>query len=123
MKSFFLLLCFLPLLSIAQEKFSINGSLTGVPDQTSVSITDANNPSDTLSISKVVSGKFTLNGSLPEPGLYHLNFAGPKKKALLFLDNSNVTVKGNINEIQKMTVEGSQSHKDFQEFETVFTPL
>src|SRR5690349_10334457 len=120
MKSFFLLLTFLPLFSLAQEKFSINGSLTGVPDQTSVSITDANNPSDTLSISKVVSGKFTLTGSLPEPGLYHLNFAGPNKKALLFLDNSNVTVKGNIDEIQKMTVEGSQSHKDFQEFEAVF---
>ena len=118
------LFCFLPLLSFAQDKnFSINGNIEGVPDNTNVSLTDANNPSDTLSTGKTTKGKFLLKGAVPEPGLYHLNFAGPKKKALLFLDNSNVTVNGKIEEVQKLSVEGSSSHKDFQQFEAIFTPM
>src|SRR3712207_2304712 len=106
MKLLITLICLLPLASLAQDKsFSINGNFTGVPDNTSVSVTDANNPADTLSTGKVLNGKFLLNGSLPEPGLYHLNFEGPKKKAILFLDNSKVTVNGKLDEIQKISVE------------------
>ena len=124
MKSLFSIICLLPLFIFAQEKsFSINGNVEGVADNTSVSVTDANNPTDTVSSGKIVNGKFTLNGSLPEAGLYHLNFAGSQKKAVLFLDNSKVTVSGKVDAIQKLTVEGSKSHKDFQDFEAAFTPL
>jgi peroxiredoxin len=124
MKLIITFFCCLPLFALSQDKsFSIQGNFAGVPDQTSVSVTDVNNPTDTLSTAKVVNGKFTLTGSVPEPGLYHLNFAGPKKKAMLFLENSKLTVSGKMEEIQKITVEGSASHKEFQQFEAAFNPL
>ena len=124
MKLLITLFALLPLLLPAQENsFSITGNISGVPDKTNVSITDANNPSDTLSKAAVANGKFLLNGSLTEPGLYHLNFTGPNKKALLFLDNSKVNINGKIEDIQKITVEGSSSHNEFRRFESIFNPL
>ena len=123
MKSLLLTFAFFPLFIFAQDGFTINGNISGVPENTNVYLTDANNPTDTLSSDKVVQGKFKLIGRLHEPGLYHMNFGGAQKKALLFLDNSKLRVNGNVNDVQKLAVEGSSSHNDFRQFETTFNPL
>jgi len=123
MKIISTILFFLPLFCFAQKNFTINGTVTGVSDKNHVYITDANNSTDTLARSLVTGGKFVLNGAVPEPGLYHLNFAEPKKKALLFLDNSQVTVSGSIEDVQKLTIKGSASHADFEALQNTFNPL
>src|SRR4051812_14498454 len=119
-----LLLCFLPLLSIAQKKtFTINGELAGLKDKSLVYLTNINNPTDTLAKSTVAKGKYVLKGSLDEPSLYHLNFGQPQKKVLLFLDNNKVSLSGKVDDVKKIKVEGSPSHKDFQAFENTFNQL
>ena len=114
----------LPVLGMAQQKgFIINGTLSGLSENSVVSLTDANNPSDTLAKSTIRKNAFVLKGDLPEPGLFNLNFSSVQKKGLLFLDNSNVTISGSASDIQKLKVEGSPSNKDFQDFQSGFTPL
>src|SRR4051812_18604750 len=120
MKRGILLLLLFPLAVFAQKQFTIEGNLSGIADKTLVFITDANNPADTLAKSTASGGKFALKGTLPEPGLYHINFADSKKKGLLFLDNSKVSLTGSAEDIQKIKVEGSLSHKDFEEFQSRF---
>lgn len=124
MKRCIVVLLFLPLFGLAQKSgFVINGNLSGLHNKDQVSLTDANNPTDTLAKSTVAGGMFTLKGNVPEPGIYHLNFAGLQKKALLFLDNSTVSITGNAAEIQNLKVAGSPSHKDFQYFQQTFNPM
>ncbi|MEO5997433.1 MAG: TlpA disulfide reductase family protein [Chitinophagaceae bacterium] len=124
MKRMLMVLLLVPFLSMAQQKgFLINGSLSGIKNNSLVSLTDANNPSDTLAKSIVTNNTFQLKGQLPEPGLLSLNFSDAQKKTLLFLDNSTVSISGNAAEIQKVKVEGSPTHKDFVDFQVTFTPL
>jgi peroxiredoxin len=123
MKQLFFILSCLPFAAAAQKKLIVNGAVKGVPDKSLVFLSDANDPSDTIAKAMVKNGAFVLNGSLREPILVNLNFAEPKKKALFFLDNSAISVSGDINEVQKLQVSGSPVQSDFETFQEVFTPL
>jgi peroxiredoxin len=124
MKKLLFILVLSPLLSVGQKKgFVINGSLTGIADNSVVSLTDVNNPTDTVAKALVKKNTFVLKGNLPEPGLFNLNFSSVQKKGMLFLDNSAMTISGTAGDIQQLKVVGSPSNKDFQEFQANFTPL
>lgn len=125
MKFRFLLLLLAPVALVAQQKpsFQITGSITGLPDQSTVSLTDANNPADTLARGEVKNGSFVLKGSIKEPNLHQLNLGGAGKKTVLFIGNDNVDVKGSADNLQALTVTGSAVQNDFQEFQNIFNPL
>lgn len=125
MKFRFLLILMTPVALAAQQKneFQIKGTVTGLADQTAVSLTDANNPADTLARAQVKNGNFVLKGSIKEPNLHQLNFGGASKKAILFIGNDNLEVKGSVDNVQDLTVTGSTVQNDFQEFQNVFNPL
>lgn len=124
MKAIIAYLCLsLPVLVTAQKQLTITGNVKGVKDQSLVFLNDANTPKDTIAKGFVKKGVFLLKGSLREPALVQLNFPDTKKKALFFLDNGKVDVRGNIENIQKLAVTGSPTHKDFEEFQTTFNPL
>ncbi len=107
MKRMMIALLAVPFLGMGQQKgFVINGSLSGIKNKSLVSLTDANNPADTLAKSFVTDNTFLLKGEISEPGLYTLNIANTEQKGLLFLDNSTMTLSGNAAEIQKIKVEG-----------------
>lgn len=123
MKNILLLMGLLPLGALAQKQLVITGTVTGVKEQSLVVLTDANAPEDTIAKAKVKNGQFVLPGSLREPMLVSLNFDQSKKKALLFLDNGNITINGDINDVQKLKVTGSATQKDFEVFQDTFNPL
>ncbi|HKP33130.1 MAG TPA: TlpA disulfide reductase family protein [Chitinophagaceae bacterium] len=124
MKALSILLFLFPLFVSAQttQKFQIKGKIQGVPDGTLVYVSDINNPTDTASKAIVKNGEFVLKGSLEEPNMHHLVFPAMKKKVLIYLDNSDITLTGTIADIAKMTVTGSPSHKDFTDFQKRFNP-
>ncbi len=124
MKKIMIALVLVPFLGMSQQKgFLITGSMTGVANKSLVYLTDANNPSDTLAKSVITNNTFLLKGELPEPALCNLNFSDPQKKGLLFLDNSKITVSGDVNDIQNLKIEGSPTNRDFQDFQNTFNPL
>ena len=97
MKKFLALILLVPFALAAQNKFVINGNLNGLPEGTSVSLSNANTAGDTLARTVVKSGgTFELRGTVAEPNLYQLNFDGVQKKSVLFIGNDMVNVAGDV---------------------------
>jgi peroxiredoxin len=109
---------------MAQQKgFVITGTITGLAENSKVSLVDMNKPTDTLAKAKVTKGTFVLKGTIAEPNLHQLNFDVAGKKAVLFMGNDNITIKGNVDNVQQFDVKGSASNNDFVEFQKTFNPL
>lgn len=123
-KSIVFVMLVAPMAILAQTKgFTISGTITGVPDNSKVSLTDLNKPTDTLAKAQVVKGSFVLQGNIKEPNLHQLNFDAMGKKAILFIGDENITIKGSIDKINELDVKGSIFNNDFIEFRTIFDPL
>lgn len=84
MKTIITALFFLPIVLFGQKTFTLGGEVKGLPEASVVSLTDANNPTDTVARGQVSKGIFELKGSVPESNLYQLNFDGVQKKRLFF---------------------------------------
>jgi len=123
MKKIILALLVVPVALCAQNKFVITGDLQGIPDGSPVSLSNANVPTDTVAKSVVKNGVFELNGSVDEPNLYQLNFDAVQKKTILFMGNENIALKGDVKTIQDLTVSGSPTESDFEDFKKTFNPL
>jgi peroxiredoxin len=125
MRSLLLILFFSPALVWGQQekKFEITGAVKGLPAKDIVYIVDVNYPTDTIASTTAADGKFTLKGSLREPGLHHLVFAGTQKKVLLFIGNDKINVSGDVADIQRIKVTGSETQNDFVAFQTHFNPI
>jgi peroxiredoxin len=123
MKNLLLAMLIFPLGLLAQGGFEITGAVTGLPENSRVTLTDVNKNTDTLATALVTNGTFVLKGKVSEPNLYQLNFEGVQKKAVLFMGNEKATIKGSAESTQNMEVTGSAVHKDFQELQTIFNPL
>lgn len=126
MKLFFTLLLTLPVVVIAQQggpaQFTLTGDVKGLPDNSRVSLTDVNNPTDTVATSKVKDGQFVLNGHVGEPNLYELNFDAARKKIPLFMGNDRMQLSGSADDLSQMKTTGSPSNDDFTEFQATFGP-
>jgi peroxiredoxin len=124
MKKLTAILFFIPVVAMAQQKgFVITGTITGLAENAKVSLIDMNKPTDTLAKGKVTKGSFVLKGAIAEPNLHQLNLGPSGKKAALFIGNENITIKGNIDNVQKFDVKGSPENNDFVEFQKIFNPL
>lgn len=127
MKRIWTLIFLLPLQLLAQnsgsQTFSVKGNLLGLAENAVVTLTDLNNPDDTVARTLVKSGSFTLTGKLSEPNLYQLNFHDVQKKYLLFMGNESISLNGSVNDLQQIQVGGSAIHEDFVEFQQKFNPL
>jgi peroxiredoxin len=122
-KFILLLIAAWPSILLAQKQLTITGRLKGLKESSQVFLVDANTTKDTIATTTVKNGAFSLKGSLREPTLVLLNFASANKKAVFFLDNGKVDIKGSIDSVQKLTVTGSTTQKDFEVFQTQFNPL
>ncbi len=126
MKKFTLILFVLPLFLTAQKaenSFSIQGKINGLTQNSIITLTDFNNPSDTLSRTLLKKGGFQLMGKITEPNLFQINFHDAQKKLLLFIGNETMTIIGDINDVQSIQVKGSAIHDDFTSFQNSFNPL
>lgn len=109
---------------MAQQKgFVVTGTVTGLAENSRVTLVDLNNPTDTLARGLVKKGTFVLKGSIVEPNLHQLTFDVAGKKSVMFIGNENITVNGNIENVQQFIVKGSAVNNDFNDFQKIFNPL
>ncbi|HEY1111922.1 MAG TPA: TlpA disulfide reductase family protein [Chitinophagaceae bacterium] len=122
MKKLLFLLAFIPSLLFAQQSgFRISGTVTGLQDGEEVKITSTQDNS-VLAKGVAKGSAFTVEGTIPEPGLYWL-VLGSEQPLHVYLENNGIKISGSKADIKNIKIEGSQSHKDFDEFRTVFNPL
>lgn len=122
MKQFLLLIFLSPILAMAQKSLSVSGKIDGLKEQSFISLTDINNNTDTIAKATVKKDGFILKGKLKAPMMLTLNMEG-NKKAVLFLENSSVTITGQINELPGLKITGSASQNAFDAFQKKFNPL
>jgi len=113
---FVVLLSFITACSNKQNKFSVVGKIDNMPVQ-SVFLEE-------LGINDIIiidsaktdkNGKFELEGTAPEPGLYRLRFE-QSQFILLSVDKGNLKVTGNWNDLEAYTVSGSQPSEILRRF-------
>lgn len=122
MKKLLLVLLLLPTLIFAQTKgFTITGKVSGVADGP-VKITSAQDVNQVVASGDIKDGSFTITGSLPEPGLFWL-VLNNEQPQYIYLENAPIKISGTQSDIKNLKIEGSASHKDFDEFQTTFNPL
>jgi peroxiredoxin len=113
----------LPVLAFAQKgSFEITGTLAGLADKSSIYLVNADDPSDTIARAVSKQNTFLLKGAIDEVKLYSLFFLPSQKKSLLFLDNSKMTLKGDLNNVQQLELSGSPAHASFLQFQQKFDP-
>lgn len=122
MRKIFTVVLLSPLFAMAQQSLSLTGNLTGLKEGTIVSLTDINNPTDTIARAKAQKdGAIVLKGTLKEPMLLTVSVEG--KRTNLFLDNSRAKISGNIADLKTIKITGSPTQAAFDEFQNTFNPL
>jgi peroxiredoxin len=121
MKKTIAVLLFLPLLSFAQNGFTINGTLTNLKDSTLVFLQDITGV--TVAQDYAQKTKFTLKGNADPGSLYVVNFIGANKTSIeLFIANENITLTGNFLNAKDVVVTGSATHMAYKKFMNGFVP-
>ncbi len=135
MKKYLLAFSLLPLISLAQNQneatkatsvlmsdgYSITGSISGFPDNTSIDIINPNSGASEAS-GKIVKGQFSLAGKMTAPDFRIVAINSQPPYLSIFLDNSKVNIVGTKDAFEKSTIKGSTSHNDFIAFNDVAKP-
>ncbi len=114
---FFIVSGFFASCGSGSRKFTIAGSITGMPEQTV--ILEQLNANDVITIVDSQrsdnKGNFEIAGVSPEPGLYRLHFA-KNKFILLSIDKGSIKINGDWNTIENYNVTGSASSESLKKF-------
>ena len=138
MKKYLLLLAAIPAISFAQttatssnvvsvtptkaaDEFVINGTITGIPDNTPISLLNPNNGAAEATAT-VVGNKFTLKGKIAYPDFKVLSINSQPPYLNVFLDNSVITVTGTKEGFETAQIKGSASHDQFAELMAIIKP-
>lgn len=118
MKSIFFLLITVPFFAFSQSTskgYEINGDISGYPDGTSVSF--LNQQTNALEKQATIEhGKFTIKGNLAEPSFIILVFAEQPPAVPMFIDNSKILIKGDRNSLDNLSISGSKTESEYQEY-------
>ncbi len=127
--NFFLFLSFLfPLFVSAQKsistdsEFIIKGTIPGLPENSIVYFA-GNNENDTLTSTTVRQGSFVLTGKLPTVDGRMLIFPAVDKKLFLFIGNEQVYISASNTSFNDITITGSPTQTDYNEFTFEIKPL
>ena len=63
---------------------------------------------------EIVDGVAVLEGEVEFPGMYYLSVNGQRNKAIIFVENTNMTVTGKADSIAVAEVSGSATHNEFK---------
>ncbi len=124
MKKIVCLLLLAPLMALAQKNpsFTINGKLEGYPDSTTIRLVK-NGENTELASAILKKSVFKLKGSVEEPVLCFLFIGNEPRPVEVYVENTAIIFTGNKATPDKYTIEGSASHKDFDQFVKEFIPL
>jgi peroxiredoxin/cell division protein ZapA (FtsZ GTPase activity inhibitor) len=107
---------------VMAQKLTLNGTIAGLADNSTVVLTDLENPGTPLAEGKSTAGKFTLSTKLEAPSLLGLG-VGDSIKTAVFLGNEAVSVTGAVTQkVDDWKFSGSAIQSSFTEFQNTFVP-
>jgi peroxiredoxin len=119
-----LLLGLLPLCLMAQHNggFVINGNINGLPDNSVVYLA-VNGENDTLAKTTVKENKFILTGKFDNADGVMLIIPSIAKRLYLFIANENVNLTASNTSLSDVTITGSSTQSEYEEFMNEIKPL
>lgn len=123
MKNLFFFFLAIPFFPVAQIKtadkspgsFELIGTVTGYNDGTPVSFLDERT-GQPVQQATIENGKFVIIGKLDQPTFKTLVFDNQQPVVPLFLESGKITLKGDKNTINQLSVSGSESHNQYVEY-------
>ena len=67
-----------------------------------------------IDTAEVVDGVAVLEGEVDFPGVYYLSVNGERNKAVVFVENTSMSITGKADSIAGIQVSGSASHDEFK---------
>lgn len=98
--------------SQTQDYVSLEGNLDGLQKE-AIKITYQNEGTRTVDSLQVSDGKFSFSDTLTHP-TRALLWVGDQRAIRVYMENSDITVKGNIDSLSNVKIEGSNVHKDYE---------
>jgi peroxiredoxin len=105
-----------------QEGFSINGTITGYQD--SIIFLKKRDAGQWLTVdsSKVTDGKFHLSGKIDQPEVYYLLNEKIRFTLPVFMDNSNITISGKMDDLSNVKISGSKAQDAMKSYNDEVKP-
>ena len=103
------------------DSYIINGEVKGFPDGTKATILNGQTGTPENETT-VVKNKFKLKGKLAIPDFKILIFNNQPPYITLFLDNSNITITGDKEIIDKAVITGSKSNAEYELLNRLMEP-
>lgn len=72
---------------------------------------------------KVKKESFTFKGTLPYPQTVVIKSSDEVVSDIIFLDNTDVTITGSMDDPKHLTVTGSKSHAEYEAYEAMIDPI
>jgi len=92
--------------------FKLTGTLQGINEGKIIlkSTENMDTPADTVDI---INGKFEFTGVVTEPSTYFLMLEGKPQMISLYVENSEITITGSADSLNKAKIVGSQTQDDY----------
>lgn len=105
-------------------EFTITAEFTGITDSVQIflQIVEDNNY-NTLDSAWLVDSKVRFNGVLGSPQMVFLKIGETRKMVNFFAENSPISVKVNMDDLEAAEVTGSGVHDDFMQFKALMAPI
>lgn len=114
------LLLAMPFITKAQNGFTIQGNVKGLPDKSLVYLA-GNAETDTIAKDYVKQGSFVLRGIADEPNTRMLAIPALNKRQIIFMGNDALTVTGSGE--KELMISGTGPHQDYEDFMHYIKPL
>jgi peroxiredoxin len=96
--------------------FTIQGNITGVPNGKAYLEARRNGMLTIADSTDVTNGSFTFKGSVPSPSRYYIVFGHTRAYFPLFIENSDISVSGDVNDLSKVAITGSKTEDEYQAY-------
>ena len=101
------------LFGIQTKGYVVNGTITGMKE-TYVLFAHVVNGNQKIDTIAVKDGSFIIKGNVTEPSVVMLFNPAARLQRLFFLDNSEIEIKGNVEDLSQITVTGSAGQLEYE---------
>lgn len=106
------------------EEFSIAAEFTGITDSVEIFLQIVEeNKYKTLDSAWLADSKVRFNGVLESPQMVFLKIGETRKMVNFFGENSQISLKVNVDDLETTEVTGSGVHNDFMQFKALMAPI
>ncbi len=109
MKKIYTLAILMIVMQAAVAQFHISGKLAGAEGK-KIYLNSRKGDAITKDSLQSTDGSFSFTGSVTEPSVYTVNVEGIRGGIPVFVENSDITVNGDVKEFTKAQVSGSKEH-------------